>query len=149
MNFIFTFNFTVATKTAAARFVTCDRYLCEWLVTVLLKAEVQNERDFVEIIRVQLCRAQYHCKLAAVSTSRSEGFTTFFHSHPRHFVNLFPVLVSWASFSFFPYLCSVSIHFSRPLFLLLIYFTVTSHTTRRFQRRMYSISDLRLPTQCT
>jgi hypothetical protein len=93
LKFTFTFNFTVATKTAADSFVTCDRYLRERLVRVASKVEVQNEREFVEIIRLQLCRAQYHCKLAAVCTSRSEGCTTFFHSHPRHFVNLFPVLV--------------------------------------------------------
>ena len=66
----------MATKTTAASFVTCDRYLCERLVRVALRVEVQNERDFVEIIHVQLCRAEYDCKLAAVCTSRSEGCAT-------------------------------------------------------------------------
>ena len=83
---------TVARRITASRFVTCDRYLCERLVRVAFKVEVQMERDLVEIIRVRLCRAQYHCKLVAVCTGRPEGCAIFFQSRPRHFLNLFFLL---------------------------------------------------------
>ena len=119
VKFTFTFTFTVTTKTAAASFVTYNRYLCEWLVRVALRVEVQNERDLVEIIRVLLCKAQYYFKPAAVCTFRSEGCTTFFHSHPRHFVNVFQTscvgIISPSSFtdvlflSTFLALCSFSL----------------------------------------
>jgi hypothetical protein len=128
----------------------CDRYLCQRLVRVALKVQVQTERDFVEIIRAQLCRAHTVQLWAGGCLHKSvRRLYNLFHSHLRHSVNLFPLLVCWDSFSFFPYWCSVSIHFSRPVFLLLIYFTVTSHATQRFLRRMYFISDLWLPTQFT
>jgi len=58
VTFTFNLNFTVATRTTGANFVTRDRYSCERLVRVALKVEVQNERDFVEIIRAQLCGTQ-------------------------------------------------------------------------------------------